>query len=111
MAHRRPTVTPDDRGPLIEVSVYLLLSNSALATIIKILTKIIIARKLHGDDWFAISSVVCKHLPRVHRACFDTYKLLAVGQYVARLQQVHGGLGQHFYSRTAEEVSVYEKVD
>ena len=62
-------VTSDDRGPLIEVSAYLLLSSSILATIIKVVTKILIARKLQGDDWFAISAVVCKHFPRVHRAC------------------------------------------
>lgn len=62
MVYQRPTVTADNRGPLIEFSAYLLLTTSILTTLIKVLTKFIVVRALQSDDWFALSALVSERL-------------------------------------------------
>ena len=58
MPFQQVTVTPDNRGPLINVASWLCLGVSSGMVIIKILMKWLKVRRLQGDDYLTLGGLV-----------------------------------------------------
>lgn len=118
-------VTPDNRGPLINLATWLTLVVMCLATFTKIGSKLRKIGRLQGDDFLMFAAMVpiiaqsfnlqknftCK---KTHADECDSYikkkQVVAIGQTIAIANQVAAGLGRHINSLTTSQIDRYQKV-
>lgn len=108
-------VTPDNRGPLVNMATWLTLVVTCLATFTKIGSKLRKTGSLQGDDFFMFAAMVPCYIilcmkSHTDEHFFDIKKLVAIGQTVAIANQVSAGLGRHVDSLTTTQIDKYQKV-
>lgn len=108
-------VTPENRGPLINLGTWLTLVVMCLATFTKIGSKIRKIGRLQGDD-FAMFAAMVTIIHKIlwlgihaDERLFDIKKAVAIGQTIAIANQVSAGLGRHIDSLTASQIDQYQK--
>ncbi|KAL8801576.1 MAG: hypothetical protein Q9182_004362 [Xanthomendoza sp. 2 TL-2023] len=87
------TISPEHRGPWINVVTWILLVLMCLATLVKAFTKWILMRKLQNDDALIVAGT-----------------LVAVGYDAAVSVQVTAGLGSTIAALGPAEVAKYQQV-
>lgn len=119
-------VTPDNRGPLINLATWLTLVVMCLATFTKIGSKLRKIGRLQGDDFLMFAAMVpndtpiplpakkfllAKKLMLMNAILISKKKqVVAIGQTIAIANQVTAGLGRHINSLTTSQIDRYQKV-
>lgn len=116
-------VTPDNRGPLINLATWLTLVVMCLATFTKIGSKLRKIGRLQGDDFLMFAAMVpmipqsftCrkfsyKKLMLMNAILISKKQVVAIGQTIAIANQVTAGLGRHINSLTTFQIDRYQKV-
>ncbi|KAL8682987.1 MAG: hypothetical protein Q9186_000982 [Xanthomendoza sp. 1 TL-2023] len=86
------TISPEHRGPWINVATWILLVLMCLATLVKVITKWILIRKLQYDDALIVAGT-----------------LIAVGHDIAISVQVTAGLGRTIAALGPADVAKYQQ--
>ncbi|MCJ1462539.1 hypothetical protein MMC07_001141 [Pseudocyphellaria aurata] len=92
MPPQQVRITPDNRGPLVNLANWITLVVVCLATLTKIATKLQKTGRPQGDDFIMFAAM-----------------LAAAAQSIAVAKQVQAGLGQHINTLTANQVESYQK--
>lgn len=118
-------VTPDNRGPLINLATWLTLVVMCLATFTKIGSKLRKIGRLQGDDFLMFAAMVpmitqsftCKKFTCTKKLMLmnsililKKKQVVAIGQTIAIANQVADGLGRHINSLTPSQIDRYQKV-
>ncbi|MCJ1361828.1 hypothetical protein MMC16_000928 [Acarospora aff. strigata] len=91
-ASTQPLVTSDDQGTVVSVVTWFLLVATTLMVIVRVATKLAVARKISGDDYMIFAAL-----------------LFSIAQSVAVSLQRVGGLGRHIVTLTSSELDKYQK--